>query len=204
MDSLSPVSAIVIGAGPAGLATSRELMVRGVDHIVLERGAIAQVWKDLYDGLVLHTGKHLSALPGMRFPASTPLFPARRDFLDYLHRYAETFRLPVTTGADVVGVRRESDAWIVQTADGRELRSRLLVAATGIVSQPRLPSIPVDESGRDRIMHSVAYRRPAEFAGRRVLVVGTGNSAGEISVELANAGAEVSVAVRSGARVVPR
>jgi cation diffusion facilitator CzcD-associated flavoprotein CzcO len=196
-------SVIVIGAGPSGLATSRELARRGVDHFVLERGhEIAHVWANLYDGLVLHTGKHFSALPGMSFPPSTPLFPTRLDFVDYLSRYAEAFHLPVRTSVDVVHAERDREEWVVRAADGRELRSRFLVAATGIVSNPRMPAIPID--ARARVIHSVSYRRPDEFAGRRVLVIGAGNSAAEISVELARAGADVTIAVRSGARVVPR
>jgi cation diffusion facilitator CzcD-associated flavoprotein CzcO len=198
------VAAVVVGAGPAGLATSRELARAGVDHLVLERGeGIGHTWANLYDGLVLHTGKHLSALPGMPFPASTPLFPTRRDFLDYLHRYAETFRLPVETRAEVVGLRRREGLWTVGTVAGAEVRARAVVMATGIVSNPHVADIPHAERFRGRMIHSVAYRRPDGFEGQRVLVVGAGNSAGEISVELARAGAVVTVAVRSGARVVP-
>ena len=90
--------AIVVGAGPAGLATSRELARAGVEHRVLERGdQVGYTWANLYDSLVLHTGRHLSALPGLAFPSGTPLFPPRRDFLDYLHRYASTFSLPIET-----------------------------------------------------------------------------------------------------------
>lgn len=204
---------LVIGAGPAGLATSRELSVRGVDHLVLERGdRIGHVWANLYDGLVLHTGKHLSALPGMAFPASAPLFPTRRDFLDYLHRYAESFQTPVQTNTEVAGVERAHDGWVVRTRQrsaaswtrGADLRSRIVVLATGIVSNPHVPAIPTHDRFRGRIIHSVAYRRPGAFVGHRVLVVGAGNSAAEISVELARAGAHVTIAVRSGARVVPR
>jgi putative flavoprotein involved in K+ transport len=100
--------AVVVGAGPAGLATSYELTRAGIDHVVLERGdAIGHTWANLYDGLVLHTGKHLSALPGMPFPRSTPLFPTRSDFLGYLNRYARTFRLPIETGADVTSADRD-------------------------------------------------------------------------------------------------
>ena len=76
--------------------------------------------------------------------------------------------------------------------------------ATGIVSNPYLPDIPHADRFGGRVMHSVEYRRPAGFEGAARLVVGAGNSAGEISVELARAGAQVTVAVRSGARVVPR
>jgi cation diffusion facilitator CzcD-associated flavoprotein CzcO len=196
--------ALIIGAGPAGLATSREL-APGLDHVVLERGdCIGHTWANLYDGLVLHTGKHLSALPGMAFPASTPLFPSRLDFVGYLHRYADTFRVPVETKAEVASVRRGNGGWIVRTTTGRQLQSRTVVIATGIVSNPHVPDIPHRDRFRGRIIHSVQYRRPGEYAGQRVLVVGIGNSSGEISVELAGAGAEVSVAIRSGARVVPR
>jgi cation diffusion facilitator CzcD-associated flavoprotein CzcO len=196
--------ALIVGAGPAGLAASRELGQR-VSHLVLERGdRIGQTWANLYDGLVLHTGKHLSALPGLAFPASTPLFPSRLDFLDYLRRYAETFRVPVETNAEVASLRRDNGEWIARTTQGRELRARTVVMATGIVSRPHLPDIAQRDRFRGRVLHSVEYRRPDEYAGQRVLVVGIGNSSGEISVELAGAGAAVSVAVRSGARVVPR
>jgi cation diffusion facilitator CzcD-associated flavoprotein CzcO len=196
--------ALIIGAGPAGLAVSRELGT-AVDHLVLERGeALGHTWANLYDGLVLHTGKHLSALPGMPFPSFTPLFPSRLDFLDYLRRYADAFRVPVETNAGVATVRRDPDGWIARTTAGTEFRARAIVMATGIVSNPHVPEIPHRDRFRGKVMHSVDYRRPGEYAGQRVLVVGIGNSSGEICVELAAAGVNVTVAVRSGARVVPR
>jgi hypothetical protein len=196
---------IVIGAGPAGLATSRELKRRGIDHVTLERGqTVGHTWANLYDSLVLHTGKHLSSLPGLPFSRSTALFPSRGDFLDYLHHYAESFQLPIRTSAEARTVERSGNGWRVKIVDGAELTARSLVVATGIVSNPHLPFIPGREHFSGRLMHSVEYRRPQAFAGRRVLVVGAGNSAGEIASELAAAGAAVTVAVRSGARVVPR
>jgi cation diffusion facilitator CzcD-associated flavoprotein CzcO len=202
---LNTLDVIIIGAGPAGLATSRELSRRGVNHVVLERGAtIAHTWENLYDGLVLHTGKLFSALPGMPFPRSTPVFPTRRDFLDYLAHYADTFRVPVKMRSEVAGVERVPAGWRVRAADCEEIRSRALVVATGIVSNPYAPAIPGQSQFTGSVMHSIHYRRPQPYAGERILVVGAGNSAGEISVELANAGARVAVAVRSGARVVPR
>ena len=196
---------LVVGAGPAGLATSRELTRAGVAHLVCERGdRIADAWHNLYDGLVLHTGKHLSALPGMPFPRSTPLFPTRQQFLDYLHRYAEAFRLPVSTSTEIASLERDGGAWLARAAAGTTIRARAVVIATGILSNPHTPEIPNASRFRGRLMHSVEYRRPEEFERRKVLVVGAGNSAGEISVELARGGAQVTVAVRTGARVVPR
>jgi cation diffusion facilitator CzcD-associated flavoprotein CzcO len=196
--------AIVIGAGPAGLASSHELTQSGVDHLVLERGGeVAHTWANLYDSLVLHTGRHLSTLPGLPFPAGTPIFPPRRAFLDYLQRYAETFRLPIVTNAEATGVERR-DGWIVRTRAGDVHHCRSLVVATGIVANPHVPEIPGRERFGGEVIHSVSYRRPDKMKGRRVLVVGAGNSAGEISVELLRAGAEVTLAVRSGAPIVPR
>jgi cation diffusion facilitator CzcD-associated flavoprotein CzcO len=197
--------AVVIGAGPAGLATSRELGRQGIDHVVLERGdALGHTWANLYESLVLHTGKHLSSLPGLPFSRTTRLFPSRRDFLHYLEEYARQFDLPVRTGADVGSLTRVDGQWRVRTTAGAELTSTVVVIATGIVSNPFTASIPGREQFAGKVFHSVEYQRPDAHVGRRVLVVGAGNSAGEIAAELAAAGADVSIAVRSGARVVPR
>jgi cation diffusion facilitator CzcD-associated flavoprotein CzcO len=194
----------VIGAGPGGLAVSRQLRSHGVDHVVLERGdTVGHTWANLYDSLVLHTGRHLSALPGLPLPAGTPLFPPRTAFLDYLKRYTDHFGLPVRTGHDVRRVERIPPGWSVTTRVGSH-RARALVIATGIVANPHRPGFPGEPAFRGRVLHSIEYRRPAPFAGRRVLVVGAGNSAGEIAAELAGSGVSVSLAVRSGARVVPR
>ena len=196
---------VVIGAGPAGLATSRELGRRGVEHVVLERGdSIGHTWANLYDSLVLHTGKHLSSLPGLRFPRTTSLFPSRLEFLDYLHRYAGAFRLPLELNANVIDVVRGARGWTLRTDGGVDVCARAVVVATGIVANPHVADIPGRERFRGEVAHSVDYRRPERYRGHRVLVVGAGNSAGEIAAELASAGVDVTLAVRSGARVVPR
>lgn len=199
------LNALVVGAGPAGLATSRELTRRGIAHAVVERGeTVGHTWANLYDGLVLHTGRHLSALPGMPFPPGTPLFPTRCDFIAYLHRYAARFEVPLTPATEVTSAFREGDGWTLRTTAGTTIRTRAVVMATGILSNPHVPVIPGRDRYSGRVMHSVEYRRPDPFAGSRVLVVGAGNSAGELAAELAGSGADVTLAVRSGARVVPR
>ena len=199
-----PFPAIVIGAGPAGLAAGRELREAGVRHVILERGAgPGHVWADLYDSLTLHTGKHMSALPGLPLPRRAPLFVPRLQFVDYLRDYARRFELPIESNTTVLRATRENGRWCIDTTGG-EMRARAIVVATGIVSSPRTPTFAGREQFRGRVMHSVEYRRPEPFAGRRVLVVGVGNSGAEIASELARAGVDVTIAVRSGANVVPR
>jgi cation diffusion facilitator CzcD-associated flavoprotein CzcO len=197
-------AAVIIGAGPAGLAASRQLQRRGLEHVVLEGGdAIASAWRNLYDSLTLHTGKHMSALPGMPFPPRTPLFPTRRQFLDYLEAYAGRFSLPVRTGCAVSAAERLDGVWRLRTTRG-EITAGTLVVAAGILSNPQIPAIEGRGRFRGRMIHSIGYLRPDPFARQRVLVVGTGNSGGEIAAELATAGSAVAVAVRSGRNVLPR
>src|SRR4051794_8894239 len=194
---------MVIGAGPAGLAVSRELRKRRVDHLVIERGEIGQSWRRYYDGLVLHTGRHLSSLPGRPFRRSDPMFVTRERFVRYLDEYVAALDLPVETGVDVTDVRRDDGRWVVDGTGGPR-RCRVLVFATGIASSPVMPDLPGRDSFRGTVRHSIDYHRPDAFVGRRVLVVGAGNSGGEIAAELARVAAPVSIAIRSGVVVVPR
>lgn len=195
---------LVIGAGPAGLATAACLARRGIAYRLLERGGtLGHTWANLYDSLVLHTGRHLSTLPGRGFPAGTPLFPTREDFVAYLRDYAAAHRLQVEAGVTVDALRRSTHGWAAVTADGTRIEGSSAVVCTGIVSNPRVPALPGRDDYRGTLLHAAAYRRPDPFVGQRVLVVGVGNSGGEIGSELARAGAQVTVLVRSGAHVVP-
>jgi cation diffusion facilitator CzcD-associated flavoprotein CzcO len=196
---------VVVGAGPAGLATARELRRRGIRPRILEAGTMpGHTWANLYDSLTLHTGKHLSALPGMSLGRGVPLFPTRDHFVDYLQRYVRTFQLPIETGSAVTAARPPENGgpWRLSTPQ-ETVEADVVVFATGIVANPVTPVLPGQSDFAGDILHSVRYRSPAPFLGRRVLVVGVGNSGGEIASELADAGVDVGVAVRSGANVVP-
>ncbi len=195
---------IIVGAGPAGLATAASLTQRGITYRLLERGgSLGCSWRHLYDSLRLHTGKHMSHLPGRRFGARTSLFPSRDEFVRYLEDYARHFGLAVETGNDVLRATRVGGVWRVTTTDGGSYDATTLVMTTGIIANPKFPALAGRDRFRGRVLHSVEYRRPNDFIGRRVLVVGVGNSGGEIGAELAHAGAQVTIAVRSGAHVVP-
>lgn len=199
---MAELPVLIVGAGPAGLAATRELRTRRIPVRLIERGACAGYsWTQLYDSLRLHTGKHLSGLPGLRFGRDAPLFPTRDDFVAYLERYVRHFALDVETGTEARHAGRDGH-WHVTTGS-ETIDARALVIATGIIAAPFEPAIAGRETFAGRVLHSVAYRRPDPFLGRRVLVVGVGNSGGEIGSELARAGVDATIAVRSGANVVP-
>lgn len=198
-----PIPAVVVGAGPAGLATSWHLMAQGVEHRVLEQGGcVGYSWTRVYESLKLHTGKHMSGLPGMPLPRTTPLFPPRDHFLRYLHDYARQFQMPVELHTRAERAKHQGHFWRVETSEGAVLAKHLVIA-TGIISNPYVPPIMGLDLYQGELLHSAQYRTPERFAARRVLVIGVGNSGAEIAAELARAGAQVSISVRSGARVVP-
>ena len=194
---------VIVGGGAAGLAVARELGRLRVPYRLLERGhTVGQTWHDLYDSLRLHTGRHLSALPGLRMPRGTPLFPSRLDYHAYLRAYAQRFGINAELGREVDAVRSRGSGWEV-IADGESIAASGIVVASGIVANPFIPHFTGRDEFRGVVMHSVDYSRPDTFEGMRVLVVGVGNSGGEIGSELARAGVDVTIAVRSGANVVP-
>ena len=122
-------------------------------------------------GMGLHTGKHLSSLPGMPFPRRTPLFPSRLEFIEYLDSYTARFRLQVHTGVEATGLRQEDEGWLVETSNG-EYRAKAVVVATGIMSEPILPVFDGMSSYLGQISHSSEYRLPEQSPTQSILIVG--------------------------------
>jgi cation diffusion facilitator CzcD-associated flavoprotein CzcO len=193
---------VVVGAGPAGLAAAAMLRQRGAEVVVLDRGEIGDAWTKRYDRLRLHTVRWLSCLPGYRMPRNFGKWPTHERVLEYLQRYAEHHALEVRTGVVVTRISRSDAGWLVETADG-PLDAERVVVATGLSNVPFVPEWPGDFAGS--IVHSAVYRNPAPYVGRRMLVVGSGNSGAEIAADLAEGGAaEVLVSVRTPPALVRR
>lgn len=194
----------VIGAGPAGLACAACLKREGVEPEVLERGqAVGTAWRTHYDRLHLHTDRRNSNLPGLPIPAEAGRYPSRDDVVAYLERYAAEHGIEPTFGAEVTRLSRPSGAWEVVHRRG-SLVARNVVVATGFAGEPVRPEWPGEESFPGPIRHSADYRNGAPFAGQDVLVVGFGNSGGEIALDLAEHGATPELAVRSPVNILPR
>lgn len=198
------LDALIIGGGPAGLASSRALTLTGIQHLVLERGhQPGQTWADLYDSLVLHTARPLSALPGLPFASGTPLFPTRQDVVTYLQVYAKRFAVPLRLNATVINLRRESNLWHARLNSGETVTARAVVVATGIASNPQMPRLQGQRRFGGVVIHSAEYRRPDQFLGQRVLIIGAGNSGVDIACDLASAGVDVVLAGRRRSTRVP-
>jgi putative flavoprotein involved in K+ transport len=204
------VDVIVVGAGPAGLAVSAELTRRGSRPLVLERGdAVGQRWRERYDRLHLHTVRGYSGLPGTPLPRDLGRFVAAEAFARYLQDYARRHAIDVRLRTGVAGVEsrstREGARWAVHLDSGEHLTARTLVIATGRAAQPLTPAWPGSEEFAGDVLHSSGYRNPAAFSGRRMLVVGAGNSGGEIAADLSEAGASsVDLSVRTPPHIVRR
>ena len=193
---------LVIGAGPAGLAAAAMLQGAGQQVVVLERLEVGALWASRYDRLHLHTVRWLSGLRGLPVLRSAGRWPSRDRVVDYLRAYAAYHRLEVRSGNEVSAIDRADDGWVAQTSDGEHRAVRVVVAA-GYNNVAFIPDWPGELGGE--LVHSAHYRNGEPFRGRRVLVVGAGNSGAEIAVDLVEHGAAaVALSVRTPPAIVRR
>ncbi|CAL9071996.1 unnamed protein product [Musa acuminata var. zebrina] len=214
---------IIVGAGPSGLAVAASLGRLSVPSIILERSdGIADLWcHRTYDRLNLHLPKPFCQLPHLPFPAHLPTYPSKDHFLDYLHRYADHFSLRPLFGCTVTDSRFDEAASLWRSSrspsssssepltEPRELEvvefaSPWLVVATGENAEPVVPEIKGAQAFMGSLLHSSEYKSGVEYRGKRVLVIGCGNSGMEICVDLCEHGAMPFMSVRSGVHVLPR
>lgn len=203
---------VIVGAGPSGLAVGACLKEQGVPFVILERSdCIASLWqKRTYDRLKLHLPKQFCQLPKFPFPDHYPEYPTKKQFIDYLESYANRFDINPHFNECVQSAKYDEayKLWRVKTvATNGSTRSEVeyicqwIVVATGENAERVVPDIEgLKEFGGEAI-HACDYRSGDKFRGKKVLVVGCGNSGMEVSLDLCNHEAQPSMVVRSSVSV---
>ena len=212
----TPPRTCVVGAGPAGLALARAFRAEGLPVTVVERHAeVGGIWEPdnpgtpLYDSAHFISSRTQSAYPGFPMPDDWPDYPSRRQILSYLQAFADTYGLRevVRTGTSVEAAVFDGAGWDVTTRDvgtGETATERFdhLVAANGTQWEPAVPDVPGTFDGE--MLHAQSYWSPRLFDGRRVLVVGAGNSGVDIACDAARNASATFLSLRRGYHVVPK
>ncbi len=200
---------VIVGGGPAGLTAAGALKSAGLEAVVLDRDdRIGGSWSRRYERLHLHTVRAFSGLAGFPLPRRLPQYVSKDQYAQYLQDYARHFGLECLLGNPVRKVRAaqvgQAGGLLVE-AEGGTWRSRVVVVATGQFGQPVMPEWTGLDQYRGQLTHSSRYATGREYAGRRVLVIGVGNSGAEIAADLAEQEAAfVAISMRTPPPIVPR
>jgi hypothetical protein len=201
---MKQTNTLVIGASISGLASAAALQKQDIEYIIIEKESQAVApWRNHYERLHLHTNKRVSNLPYKKFDRTIPGYPSRQQVVDYLEEYQKEFNIDPVFNAEARSVKKEGDCWLTET-NTETFRSKYVIMATGPFGKPK----PVNFKGREtfpgKLIHSYAYKTGKDFKGQKVLVVGFGNSACEIAIDLYEQGAMPCMSVRSAVNVIPR
>ncbi len=196
------VTTAVIGAGHAGLAASRFLTDRSIDHVVLERGEVANSWRrERWDSLRLLTPNFQSRLPGYRYDGPDPDgYMTMGEVIEFISRYASVSSAPVRTNTNVTSLTRTDDGYHVATSDG-DFRCRCVVIASGACNLPSVPAL------RDAVPASIEqftpfnYRNPSQLPDGGVLVVGPSATGVQLAAEIHRSGRPVTLSVGEHVRL---
>ncbi|MFT3701115.1 MAG: NAD(P)/FAD-dependent oxidoreductase [Agriterribacter sp.] len=201
---MQQTNTLIIGASIAGLSCAACLHKQNLEYIIIEQhDKVATPWRNHYHRLHLHTNKRLSNLPYKKFGSQIPRYPTRQQVVDYLDEYSNAFNINPVFNCQAISVTRDGDYWITTTNKGI-FRSANLVFATGIYGKPNTINIKGMETFPGRILHSSDYKTGKDFANKNVLVIGFGNSACEIAIDLYEQGAMPAMSVRSSVNIIPR
>jgi putative flavoprotein involved in K+ transport len=193
---------IVVGAGHAGLAASRCLRERAIDHVVLERGEVANSWRrERWDSLRLLTPNRQSRLPGFRYDGDDPDgFMTMREVIDFITRFATAAAAPVRTQTEVMSVSRGGDGYVVATSNG-DLRCRAVVIASGACNVASLPPFTGAIPSSVAQLSALEYRNPSQLSAGGVLVVGASATGVQLADEIRRSGRRVTLSTGEHVRL---
>lgn len=203
---------LIVGAGPSGLAAARALRAASVPFDVVERhGDVGGIWDldntetPMYESAHFISSKTLSAFDDFPMPAAYPDYPSRALVLDYIRAFADRFDLRPHIELRTEVRRANPDThgrWSAELGNGDRRRYRGIIAAVGHNWDPIIPTYPGSFAGDAH--HSVRYRSPSEFDGKRVLIVGGGNSACDIACDAATRARRTVISMRRGYHFLPK
>ncbi|MGB6455677.1 MAG: NAD(P)-binding domain-containing protein [Streptosporangiaceae bacterium] len=196
------VTTVVIGAGHAGLAASKFLSDRSIDHVVLERGEVANSWRrERWDSLRLLTPNWQCRVPGLRYEGPDPDgYMTMAEITDFVERFAKVCVAPVRTNTNVTSVRRADDEYRVTTSDG-EIRCGSVVIASGACNRPAVPQFAAAVPTSVGQLTTFDYRDPAQLPDGGVLVVGASATGVQLAAELQRSGRPVTLSVGEHVRL---
>ncbi len=199
---------LVVGGGQGGIALGARLRQLDVPTIVIDKNPRpGDQWRGRYASLCLHDPVWYDHLPYLKFPPNWPVFAPKDKIADWLEAYTSTMELNYWTDTVATSARYDEDAgeWTVDVVrDGQPvtLRPKQLVLATGMSGKPNVPDLPGVERFRGEVHHSSAHPGPDAYAGKRVVVIGSNNSAFDICAALWEKGADVTMVQRSSTHIV--
>jgi cation diffusion facilitator CzcD-associated flavoprotein CzcO len=180
---------VVIGGGQAGLSLGFYLRRTGLSYVILDaQPEPGGAWTKAWQSLTLFSPAQWSSLPGWLMPGGgTNKYPSQDEVISYLRQYEERYNLPIKRPVQVTAVKPDSDEsskdLIVETSAGNYI-AKAVVSATGSWQNPYIPHYPGQEDFRGVQIHSAEYQSPEQFAGQRIIVVGSGNSGAQIMAEV--------------------
>ena len=196
------VAAVVIGAGQTGLAMSRCLSERSIDHVLLERGEVANSWrKERWDSLRLLTPNWLNRLPGYRYQGGEPDgYMTMPEVVDYIANYADEIDAPVESHTEVTSVQKTDEGFRVLTTD-TEWWAQAVVIASGPYHRPDVPAFAEAIPSTVRCVAAADYRNPDQLEAGGVMVVGAASTGVQLAEEIHRSGRSVTLAVGGHVRM---
>ena len=196
---------VVVGAGHCGLAVSRRLTERSIDHVLIERGDVANSWRtQRWDSLRLLTPNWQSRLPGYSYQSHGGADPdgymSMPEVIEFITDYARLIDAPVRTGTTVTSIRSAGDGYVVDTDRGR-WECKTVVLATGGFNVAKVPELGGAPPAGVTALSAFEYRNPAGLAPGGVLVVGASATGVQIAEEVHRSGRPVTVAVGEHVRM---
>jgi putative flavoprotein involved in K+ transport len=186
MDALHTerIDTLVIGGGQSGLSVGYHLTRRRLPFLIVDaHERVGDAWRKRWDSLRLFTPNRINGLDGMPFPGYRWGFPTKDEYADYLESYAERFELPVRTGVKVDRLTRNGDGFLA-TAGDRRFEAENVIVAMSSWQRPRVPDFASELDPAIVQLHVADYRNPGQLGEGDALVVGAGNSGGEVAMEL--------------------